>query len=233
MISVIVPLYNEGKVVFSLINHLKNLDGMGEAILVDASDHSDSIAAIEQLSKAELNNVTIKFVRAKGIGRGLQMNHGAELSQGNVLLFLHCDTRLPDDAMDLIDKTISVDHAWGRFDVALDANNLTIQIVEKMINLRSRFRTIATGDQAMFCKKSLFEKCGKFPEIPIMEDIAISKKFNQHTPPALINTAVTTSARRWNNSGVIRTVLLMWKLRFMYWIGVDSYRLAKLYGNVR
>lgn len=237
LISIIVPLYNEGSNVARLVEHLQRLGGLHEVILVDASDQADSRAIVtdtlQSLPKASPNLAKIHLVTSKQIGRARQMNLGAEASVGDILVFLHCDTRLPDDAMRLIRRVIENGYAWGRFDIVLQSKGLIYRIIERMVNLRSRVRRIGTGDQAMFITASLFNKCNGYPQIALMEDIAICKKLNRHSAPGLIKTAVLTSARRWQNKGALETILLMWKLRFLFWIGVDSNRLANMYGNDR
>ena len=232
MISIVVPLYNEGQRVKKLIAHLRSLQGFGEAILVDASDQADSKAVVEQISDSGLDaNIIIKSTDQ--LGRSLQMNLGADFAKGNILLFLHCDTRLPEDAMALIEDTIQSGHSWGRFDVMLESKGFGYRLIERMIGLRSRVRSLATGDQGIFVTASLFNTVGGFPQIPLMEDIAMSKSLGAYSKPRLINKPVITSARRWQNKGMVRTILLMWKLRFLYWVGVDPHRLDEMYGNER
>ena len=237
LISIIVPLYNEGSNVVKLVEHLQRLEGFHEAILVDASDQPDSRAIVtntlQALPKSSPNASKIGLVASNEPGRAAQMNLGAKSSDGDILVFLHCDTRLPGDAMQLIRRVIENGYAWGRFDISLESKGLIYRVIERMVNLRSRVRRIGTGDQAMFIASSLFNKCEGYPQIALMEDIAICKKLNRHSRPGLIKKAVVTSARRWQNKGALETILLMWKLRFLFWIGVDSNRLASMYENDR
>ncbi len=223
-----------------LVEHLQRLEGFHEAILVDASDQPDSRAmvtnALRALPKSLLSSPTsnaskIGLVASTESGRAAQMNLGAKSADGDILLFLHCDTRLPDDAMKLIRRVIENGYGWGRFDISLESKGLIYRVIERMVNLRSRVRRIGTGDQAMFIAASLFHECGGYPRIALMEDIAICKKLNRHSLPGLIKKAVVTSARRWHNKGALATILLMWKLRLLFWIGVDSNRLARMYDD--
>lgn len=231
MISIIVPLFNEGQDVVELIAHLNSREGFAEYILVDSSDDSTSKAIFTQQST--LASEKFVFLRSTHSGRALQMNQGAKHASGDLLLFLHCDTRLPDDAANAIfSMTVGVNR-WGRFDLKLAALGWKYRMIETMINLRSRLRILATGDQAIFIEKKLFDEVGGYPEIELMEDIEISKKLSRVSPPSLIRNPVSTSARRWQNRGVVKTILLMWRLRFLNWIGVDSAKLAALYGHER
>lgn len=161
------------------------------------------------------------------------MNYGAGQCAGDVLLFLHCDTRLPRDALRRVEEAVARGYVWGRFDIVLDDRRWIYRVIETMINLRSRIRRLATGDQAVFVQTEAFNRCGGFPEIPLMEDIAICKRLNAMGRPTLIRAPVTTSARRWRNRGPIRTILLMWKMRFLFWIGADPKKLAMMYRDER
>jgi len=178
-------------------------------------------------------STAIRFISSDKSGRAAQMNLGAEAATGGILVFLHCDTRMPVDAIALIQQEVDSDHKWGRFDVCLESKGTVYRIIERMINLRSRFRKIATGDQAMFVEASIFRKCKGFPDIALMEDIAICKLLNQYSRPALIQQPVKTSTRRWRNRGAVSTILLMWKLRLLFWLGIDPQRLAKMYQDER
>jgi rSAM/selenodomain-associated transferase 2 len=162
------------------------------------------------------------------------MNAGAAIARGNVLLFLHADTRLPGGAVELIRAGLNYGHrAWGRFDVRIDSRNPVLWVVARMMNLRSRWTGIATGDQAIFVRRTDFERIGGFPDVPLMEDIALSRALRRLSPPAYISMPVITSARRWQRHGVLRTILLMWRLRFAYSRGADPADLAISYGYAR
>jgi rSAM/selenodomain-associated transferase 2 len=159
------------------------------------------------------------------------MNAGAALGTGEMLLFLHADTTLPDDADRLVARALA-QRAWGRFDLRIAGRHPLFAIVARMINWRSRITGVATGDQAIFVTRKAFEAVGGFPDLPLMEDIAISRKLKRLCRPLCIATPVITSGRRWEHHGVLRTIVLMWQLRLAYYFGVEPARLAVRYGRV-
>ena len=163
-------------------------------------------------------------------GRAAQMNAGAAACSAGTLLFLHADTTLPDNADRMILDAVSRGRRWGRFDVHIDSARPTLRLVETMMNLRSRWTRIATGDQAMFISSELFDAVGGFPELALMEDIVMSSRLKRHGPPACLRQRVSTSARRWEQHGVWRTIFLMWRLRAAFFLGADPARLALRYG---
>jgi hypothetical protein len=147
-------------------------------------------------------------------------------------LFLHADTALPDGADGLIALALER-HAWGRFDLHIAGRHPFLAVVARMINWRSRWSGIATGDQAMFVSRAAFEAVGGFPNLPLMEDVALSRKLKQLGPPFCIATPAITSGRRWEYHGVVRTIFLMWHLRLAYYLGVAPAHLATKYQPVR
>ena len=164
-------------------------------------------------------------------GRAKQMNAGAAAASGDILMFLHCDCVLPADADRLVLEGLARSSAaWGRFDVHIDGHHPLLRIVAAMMNARSRLTGIATGDQAIFVRKDAFEQVGHFPDIPLMEDIALSKALKRLSPPLCLRAQVTTSGRRWEKNGVLRTIILMWRLRLAYFFGANPATLAKRYG---
>ena len=164
-------------------------------------------------------------------GRAKQMNAGAAAASGDILMFLHCDCVLPDDADRLVlDGLARSSAAWGRFDVRIDGHHPLLRVVAAMMNARSRLTGIATGDQAIFVRRDAFEQVGHFPDIPLMEDIALSKALKRISPPLCLRAQVATSGRRWEKNGVLRTIILMWRLRLAYFLGANPATLAKRYG---
>jgi hypothetical protein len=145
-------------------------------------------------------------------------------------MFLHADTRLPDDADYLvIDALARSARGWGRFDVRI-TGHAALAIVAGMMNLRSRLTGIATGDQALFVTRAAFEAAGRFPDIALMEDIALSRQLRRLGRPLCLRARVTTSGRRWERHGIVRTILLMWRLRIAYFFGAEPATLARRYG---
>jgi rSAM/selenodomain-associated transferase 2 len=167
-------------------------------------------------------------------GRAAQMNVGAEKATGDVLLFLHADTRLPADADHVVLNNLeSSGRAWGRFDVKIEGSHPLLIVVGWLMNLRSRLTGVATGDQAMFVTREAFQKVGGFPAIDLMEDIALSKQLKRVSRPLCLRQKVVTSGRRWEENGVLNTMMLMWRLRLAYFFGADPAELARQYGYGR
>jgi rSAM/selenodomain-associated transferase 2 len=221
-ISVIVPVLNEGPVIAQTLCSLQSLREAGhEVIVVDGGSHDDTLL----LSKPYADRV-IRSSR----GRSPQMNAGARLASGEILLFLHADTLLPEEADRLIiDGMKGKRKRWGRFDVKLSGEQPLLRIIEFLMNWRSRLSSIATGDQAIFVTRELFETVDGFPEIDLMEDIALSKMLKRHGRPLCLWQRVLASSRRWKEKGLLRTILLMWFLRLIYFYKADPKRLAKIY----
>jgi rSAM/selenodomain-associated transferase 2 len=164
-------------------------------------------------------------------GRAAQMNAGAAAARGEVLMFLHVDTQLPPDADRLIIGGLDRSgRTWGRFDVRISGKSALLPLVARMMNLRSRLTGIATGDQAMFMTRKAFDGAGGFPQIALMEDIAISARLKRLGRPLCLTAPVTTSGRRWEENGVVRTILTMWGLRLAYALGASPAALARRYG---
>ena len=153
------------------------------------------------------------------------MNAGAAAATGDALVFLHADTRLPQGADELIFQSLRLS-PWGRFDVEIDARHPLLRIVACTMNLRSRLTGIATGDQAIFVRREVFPG---FPDIELMEDVAFCKAMKRFGPPACRRERAVTSGRRWESRGVLRTIVLMWRLRLMYFLGARPERLARIY----
>ena len=192
-----------------------------EVIVVDGGSTDGSRAACEGL---------VDHFITSAPGRARQMNAGAAVASGEILLFLHIDTLLPEDALMLLQAQFSrLTALWGRFDVRLSGTRPVFRCIEYFMNLRSRVSGVATGDQAIFVRRSVFERVGGFPELPLMEDVALSKVLRRLAPPVCLRARVVTSSRRWEQQGVARTVLLMWWLRLLYVLGVSPAALHKKY----
>ncbi|MFO7528126.1 MAG: TIGR04283 family arsenosugar biosynthesis glycosyltransferase [Marinobacter sp.] len=220
-LSVIVPVWKEAGTIVDTLQALQPLRGSGlEVIVVDAGSPDRT---------AELARPWCDRVVVTGKGRAMQMNAGAAVAAGNVLLFLHADTRLPESALAELEQFSRTRFGWGRFDVALSAHRPIFRIIAWFMNHRSRLTGICTGDQGMFVRRDVFEALGGFREIPLMEDVEISGRLRLVSRPWCITDPVVTDSRRWEQNGPWRTILLMWRLRWRYWRGESPESLAKAY----
>ncbi len=222
-ISIIIPTLNEAAVIRDTLTPLQNLRKRGhEIILADGGSTDETLSLSKPLTDTQFIAET---------GRARQMNSGARKANGEVLLFLHADTLIPPNADELIGGGLAdTRRCWGRFDVRLSGRQAPLRVVEKLMNLRSRLTHIATGDQAIFIQREIFEQAGGFPSIPLMEDIAMSKRLKKIGPPLCIRQPAVTSSRRWEEQGILRTVIFMWRLRLAYFLGASPERLAQRYG---
>jgi rSAM/selenodomain-associated transferase 2 len=221
-LSIIMPVLNEGAGIETALRALAPYRARGVEIIVVDGGSTD---ATPQIACALSDRVL-----ASPRGRASQMNAGAGVARGDVLMFLHADTQLPEYADRLaLDGLMRSKRVWGRFDVRI-AGGGRLRLIALMMNLRSRATGIATGDQAMFVMREAFSRAGGFPAIALMEDIALSARLKRVSWPLCLRARVTTSARRWRQNGMLRTILLMWRLRLSYFLGADPQRLAREYG---
>ena len=233
-ISVIIPTLDEERTIMATLAHTASL-GFDELIVVDGGSTDETPALVEsyRLSTQSSGLSPVQWVTAP-CGRARQMNEGAKVSRGEILLFLHADAQLPDDAKTMIDRTLSDQRmVGGRFDVRFDRPSMWGTIISRMMNWRSRLSSIATGDQALFVRRPIFEQMGGFADMPLMEDIEFSRRLKRKGATAALTATVTTSFRRWERHGPLRTILLMWTLRFLYWIGISPSHLVEWYKAVR
>ena len=220
-LAVIMPTLDEADGIRASLEALAPLRARGhEVIVVDGGSSDATLERARPLADQVL-------ISAKG--RATQMNVGARAARAEALVFLHADTRLPALADALIINALKV-YAWGRFDVRIEGSHPLLGLVGRAMNLRSRLTGIATGDQAIFVRREVFVG---FPEIALMEDIGFSRAMKRVGAPACLRERVTTSGRRWEARGVVRTILLMWRLRLLYALGVEPQRLARDYANPR
>ncbi|KFI23578.1 TIGR04283 family arsenosugar biosynthesis glycosyltransferase [Nitrosococcus oceani] len=218
--SIIVPMLNEIELLPDLLAHLQYWQRQGcEVLLVDGGSQDGSAKVAESIG--------FKVIRSAR-GRAVQMNAGATQANGSVLVFLHADTRLPKDGLERISRAI-YKRRWGRFDVHISGDTAMLNMVAFFMNGRSRLTGIATGDQAIFVERTLFEHIQGYPEQPLMEDIELSKRLLCIERPACLSAKVVTSGRRWLQRGIWRTIGLMWRLRWAYWRGVPPEQLVKRY----
>lgn len=221
-LSIVMPVLDEAAHLPERLAELADLRARGvELVIVDGGSRDGTVALARAAGLAPL------FTTA---GRAHQMNAGAAHARGDVLLFLHADTRLPPHADALVRQALADGrHVWGRFDVAIETRVAMLRVVAAMMNLRSRATGIATGDQAIFVTRAAFDAVGGFPEQPLMEDVELSKRLKRLSAPACLRARARTSGRRWETHGVWRTILLMWRLRWAYWRGAPAAVLAPAY----
>jgi len=219
-LSIIVPVLNEEKIIVAALEALQGLRHEGHEVIVADGGSDDATR--------DLAAPLADWVLTAPRGRARQMNAGAAAAVGDVLLFLHGDTRLPENAAPVI-RTAMEQHQWGRFDVRIQGRPRMLGLVARLMNLRSRLSGIATGDQAIFVRTAHFRALGGYPDQALMEDIELSRRLKRIGPPACLGEPVVTSGRRWEENGVWQTILLMWRLRLLYWLGVPAERLAPCY----
>lgn len=221
-LSIVVPALEEAATITATLAALQPLRAAGhEVIVVDGGSHDATLLIARLLADRACDGPR---------GRAAQMNAGARLASGDVLLFLHADTLLPERAVEAIRVAIDNGAAWGRFDVAFRGDTRLLRVVAFMMNHRSRLTGIATGDQAMFVTRAAYERVGGFPAIALMEDIALSSSLKRMAgAPACLRLVVETSGRRFEAQGPWRTIFRMWRLRAAYALGADPARLARLY----
>jgi rSAM/selenodomain-associated transferase 2 len=221
-LSIVVPVLDEADGIAAHLAALAPLRANGaEVIVVDGGSADETRERAEPLADR---------VVVAPRGRASQMNAGAALATGDVLLFLHADTRLPTGADRLIATAVAGCCGWGRFDVAIEGRHPLLPLVAGLMNARSRATGIATGDQAIFVTREAFRAVRGFPDIPLMEDIALSRALKRVSPPVALRERVTTSGRRWEKHGVVRTITTMWRLRLAFFLGASPRRLAQAYG---
>jgi len=220
-LSIVVPALNEAAGITATLQALAPLRERGHELIVVDGGSSDGTAALA----APLADRVV----AAETGRAAQMNAGAALAQGDWLLFLHADTRLPADADAALQRAAQAGAGWGRFDVHIEGRSAWLPVIATLMNWRSRLSGIATGDQAIFVRTALFRRLGGYAALPLMEDIELSRRLRATGRPACLRERVLTSGRRWESRGVWRTVLLMWRLRWRYWRGTPAEELARAY----
>ena len=218
-LSVIIPTLNEAAAIGTTLAALAPLRARGHEVLVADGGSEDGTRDIA----APLADRLIAAPR----GRARQMNAGAAAATGDALLFLHADTRLPADADLLVVRSLQRS-PWGRFDVTIEGRSALLPVIAFFMNLRSRLTGVATGDQAIFVRRADF---AGFPEIALMEDVAFSKAMKRRGAPAALHEKVTTSGRRWERQGVLRTMILMWRLRLAFFLGAEPDELARRYAG--
>jgi rSAM/selenodomain-associated transferase 2 len=224
-LSIIIPVLNEDAGIVATLQALSPLRARGaEVVVVDGGSRDRTVALARPLCDRLMSAPR---------GRASQMNAGAGAARGDVLLFLHADTRLPADADRLVlDGLARAGRAWGRFDVRIDGRHPLFPLIAATMNLRSRLTGIATGDQAIFADRTAFAAVGGYPDIALMEDIVLSRRLKRLGRPLCLSARALTSGRRWETHGVVRTILTMWRLRLAFYLGAEPATLASSYGYV-
>ncbi len=224
-ISVIIPTLNEEQTIQAVLAHTCGL-GFEEVVVVDGGSVDRTADLVRAAGGARLI--------AGRRGRASQMNAGAKGTRGDVLVFLHADTILPAGARQAIEAAVADPGVTGgRFDVTFDRTSGWARLIGALMNLRSRLTGISTGDQAIFVRRDVFDRLGGFADIPLMEDIEFTGRLRRTGRLAALRHSVTTSFRRWERNGPLRTILWMWTLRILYWSGVSPHRLQRFYAAVR
>jgi rSAM/selenodomain-associated transferase 2 len=233
-LSVVIPVRNEAAGIVQVLMPLQALRDELVIILVDGGSTEGTLELAGPLADHAITSLP---------GRARQMNAGAAQAGGEVLLFLHADTLLPAGFVGMIrkvmeprargDNDLPTQHQWGRFNVELAPSSPALKLIAWMMNHRSRLTGICTGDQAIFVRRDLFHQLGGYADIALMEDIEFTSRLNRTGPAACIRQPLTTSSRRWQQNGVLRTMAFMWWLRLQYWLGVSPARLAKKYYPAR
>jgi rSAM/selenodomain-associated transferase 2 len=228
-LAIVLPVLDEQDRLATVLAALAPQRARGAFVVVADGGSSDA--------SADIARALADLVIAAPRGRARQMNAGAraalDTTPADALLFLHADTQLPPNADLLIAAALATGAVWGRFDVRIIGRSATLGVIARMMNWRSRLTGIATGDQAIFVIRAAWQQLGGYAELPLMEDVEFSRRARRLSRPACIATPVQTAGRRWDEDGVLRTVLLMWRLRAAYWLGADPAALARRYRDVR
>jgi rSAM/selenodomain-associated transferase 2 len=221
-LSVIIPCLNEANCIERTLASLQPLRSEGHEVIVSDGGSNDGTT--------DLAHPLADRIVTSPQGRATQMNRGAAAASGDILWFLHADTEVPAHAhTNLIAELTAGNRAWGRFNIRLSGTHTLLRLIETMINLRSRLTGIATGDQGMFMWRQAFEEVGGFDEIPLMEDIAMSRKLKGLSRPLCLKQRIVSSSRRWEDQGIVKTIILMWRLRLAYFLGASPQTLANRY----
>jgi len=216
-LSIVIPTLNEASHIESLLAQLS--DENVELIVVDGGSDDQTV---------QRASVHAKLVYSS-TGRAVQMNTGAAAANGDWLWFLHADTQLSQPLNAYVDEITQSSSVWGRFTVRLNDARFIFRVIERLMNARSCFTSVATGDQGLFVDRRLFDELGGYPELPLMEDVALSKRLRKVMPVNCSALSLITSARRWQQRGVLKTIVLMWWLRLAYVVGVSPARLRQWY----
>ena len=222
-LSIVIPTLNEAATIGELLAALRSFDRQAtEIIVVDGGSHDGTVSLADDGADCVL------VVEA---GRARQMNAGAEVAKGWYLWFVHADTGVTLQAWQALQAVMDQGVPWGRFDIRLSGTQWAFRVIERCINARSRMTGIATGDQAIFVRRDCFVRLGGYAEMPLMEDVAFSKMMKTIGAPACLRERIISSSRRWEQHGIFKTIVLMWLLRWRYFLGCNPAELASLYSK--
>lgn len=220
LLSIIIPTLNEAEVIITTLRPLQVLRNNCELIIVDGGSVDNTVAKAAPY---------VDGIITSAPGRAVQMNAGAASARGDTFIFLHADSQLPENVFTIIQEALSQGYCWGRFDIHLSGKPRLLPVISLLMNIRSRLTGIATGDQAIFITRETFTAIGQYPVIALMEDIALSKKLIPVAKPFCSGDKVISSGRRWEQYGCINTILLMWWLRLLFFLGRAPEKLNKRY----
>ncbi len=228
------PVLDEAVDIGGHLSQLRQHPSLNAVIVVDGGSRDGTREIVQALIDDGANGggAAMRLIEAPS-GRALQMNAGAVESRADVLLFLHADTQLPTTAIEQVREAICRGAAWGRFNTRLDGEHGLFRVIEWFMNVRSALTRVATGDQAIFVRSDVFHMLGGYAPIALMEDVELCSRLKWVGQPARIRATVIASTRRWRAGGIVRTVLLMWSLRLLYWFGVAPARLQRRYRVAR
>lgn len=223
IISIIIPVLNEAKIIQPILN-LLHTSSQVEIIVVDGGSKDNTVEVAIQTG--------VKVISVAHKGRAAQMNAGANIARGDILLFLHADTKLPSNFVELVVKTLEPDKVVaGAFELAIDGSAKSLRWIEFLVKVRSRLFSLPYGDQAIFISKKAFINSGGFADLAIMEDFEFIKRIAKQGKIAIAPATVTTSGRRWQKIGVWKTTLINQAIIAGYYLGISPTELSNFYRN--